>query len=478
MRHVRHLGLGLLLSLAGSAYGLPAAAADRAPGDIGEWSAPVDVGVIGIHAALLPTGKFILWSYPSGAGGSAAFVIDPATSAATDVTLTAPRDVFCSGHSQLPDGRLLVTGGQIFGDPVIKGTREVSTFDFRTNKWKRLPQMARGRWYPTNTAMPDGTTLVATGLDEDGVTVVDAMESYNPATNTWTTLPASANMYSDLYAQMSLLPSGKVFRSEPNQDGELFDPQTNTWSYVDDLNYGWRTYAGSVLLPGLEKVLVSGGYGSSATATAEVIDMSSATPQWEYTGSMHTARWMHNLTLLPDGTVLAVAGGQGPGLYDAPVFSSELFDPATGQWTVMASQAVQRTYHGTTLLLPDGRVVSAGSDFGPQRTTIEYYSPPYLFKGPRPTVTFAPSSLRYGQTFTIATPDAASISKVALIKLGSTTHTNDFEQRYVDLQFLQQSGQLKVRAPAQPVLAPRGYYMLFIVNSDGVPAVAPILRVK
>ncbi len=108
--------------------------------------------------------------------------------------------------------------------------------------------------------------------------------------------------------------------------------------------------------------------------------------------------------------------------------------------------------------------------------TIEYYSPPYLFQGARPTISSAPASIAYGQAFSIGTPNAGAITRAALVRLGSTTHANNFEQRYADLAFSAGGGQLNATAPAGPELAPPGHYMLFLLNSAGVPSVAKILR--
>jgi galactose oxidase len=174
-----------------------------------------------------------------------------------------------------------------------------------------------------------------------------------------------------------------------------------------------------------------------------------------------------------------VGGGADPNdLYGLPVRVAELYDPVLDVWTEMASQAANRTYHSTALLLPDGRVISAGSDGGDMPRTVEYYSPPYLFKGPRPTITQSPPAVGYGQRFRIDTPEAADIVRVTLIRLGSATHSVNFEQRQVDLAFVPQSGRLAVRAPASANLAPPGDYMLFILNSDGVPSIAPIIHVE
>jgi hypothetical protein len=192
---------------------------------------------------------------------------------------------------------------------------------------------------------------------------------------------------------------------------------------------------------------------------------------------MHFARRQHNAVVLPDGKVLVVGGSSSAGFDNsaAKVAASEMWDPATGQFTVMASIAKYRGYHSTALLLPDGRVLSAGGNGGGPNAQI--YSPPYLFKGARPAITSAPAGAAYGQTIFIGTPNAASITKVSLIRLGSTTHTFDESARYMHLNFTQAAGGLNVTMPANGNLAPPGYYMLFILNGSGVPSVARIMHV-
>ena len=146
----------------------------------------------------------------------------------------------------------------------------------------------------------------------------------------------------------------------------------------------------------------------------------------------------------------------------------------------MATEPSPRTYHSTALLLPDGTVFAGGSDDPANRTVdlqYEIFSPPYLFKGARPTITAAPTALTYNQQFTITTPDAASITRVAMIRPSAVTHDNDFDQRYVDLAFTVGSGQITATAPLNANNAPQGYYMLVIVNSSGVPSVMPFLQI-
>jgi len=238
-----------------------------------------------------------------------------------------------------------------------------------------------------------------------------------------------------------------------------------------------------VLLPGgTQKVMVAGGSlthangGGAATNTVEVIDLSAANPTWTYANPMTYSRYNENLVLLPDGTVLAVGGGGGWGEFTNPIYTPELYDPKTGQWTVMAPQTIQRTYHSTAVLLPDGRVISSGSNNGASgQITYEIFSPPYLFRGARPVIQSAPTSLTYGAKFNITTSNASTITRVALVRPGATTHADDFDQRYVDLSFTVGSGTISATAPANSSLAPAGYYMLVIVNSSGVPSVMPFL---
>jgi hypothetical protein len=158
----------------------------------------------------------------------------------------------------------------------------------------------------------------------------------------------------------------------------------------------------------------------------------------------------------------------------SPAYAAEMWNPVTNTWTTLASNTVYRGYHSIALLLPDGRVLSAGGDWG--GASAEVYSPPYLFMGPRPTITATPASVGYGQTFFVETPDAASITKVTWLGLSSVTHTNNMGQRINRLSSSPASGGLNVTAPSDHNLAPPGYYMLFILNGNGVPSVAKMIR--
>src|SRR4029077_17292617 len=179
---------------------------------------------------------------------------------------------------------------------------------------------------------------------------------------------------------------------------------------------------------------------------------------------------------LADGTVLVTGGSRGtedPNTTPSnPAYARELWEPATRTWTQMASLTKIRSYHSIALLLPDGRVLSAGGVFG--GGSAEIYSPPYLFRGSRPPLTSAPARITYGQSFFVGTPDATSISQVTFIALGSVTHGFNMGQHMSRLLFSQATGGLNVTAPSTPNTSPPGYYMLFILNSNGsgVPSVA------
>jgi hypothetical protein len=221
-------------------------------------------------------------------------------------------------------------------------------------------------------------------------------------------------------------------------------------------------------------------------ATAYTLDMTQGSPAWVQVSSMNYARTYHTMVSLPTGDVLVTNGGKTTAYEDVStaVHQAELWSPATQQFSRLASAVAPRLYHSTALLLPDGRVLVAGGGRFSDTTrptdqlNAEIYSPPYLFNGPRPVISSAPTALSYATSFSIATSDASTITSAALIRLGAVTHAFDQNQRYVPLTFQQATGGLTVQSPTSANLAPPGYYMLFIVNSHGVPSVASIVKIQ
>jgi hypothetical protein len=196
-----------------------------------------------------------------------------------------------------------------------------------------------------------------------------------------------------------------------------------------------------------------------------------------------------NSTILPDGTVLITGGTTGGGFVDINTADAakpaELWDPKTNQWTTLAANTVMRVYHSVSLLLPDGTVLHgasgnalAGASIVPDEHNHEIFSPPYLFKGARPTITGAPASVGYGQTALITTPNAAQITEVRWIRIGSVTHAFDAGQRANTLSFAGAATGVNVTVPANANLAPPGHYLLFILNRNGVPSAAKIIQLQ
>ena len=338
--------------------------------------------------------------------------------------------------------------------------------------------MNAARWYPTNTTLGNGDVLVSAGTIDQTQGANKLPQVWQVATNTWRDL-TTAQLSLDLYPWMHLAPDGRVINTGPFATTRYVDTSgTGSWTVLTSSSFGFRDYGTSVMYD-TGKVLIVGG-GDPPTATAEVIDLNATSPSWRAVGSMASARRHLNATVLPDGNVLATGGSSGPGSDNShlAVQAAEMWNPATETWTSMASYVdwppTYRGYHSTALLLPDGRVLSAGGD---GRPTAEIYSPPYLFKGPRPTVTSVPSSVAYGETFVISSADAANISQVTWIRLSSVTHAINMDQRFSRLPFTQIADGLSVTAPANPNGSPPGYYMLFAVNSAGVPSVGAIVRI-
>ena len=198
---------------------------------------------------------------------------------------------------------------------------------------------------------------------------------------------------------------------------------------------------------------------------------------------MEYRRSYHTLTVLPDGKVLATGGQTATDGVDQTtgILATEIWDPDTDTWTTTASHRRPRLYHSSSILLPDGRVMLAGGGaFGNAKNekSAEIYSPPYLFKGPRPTVTGAPNTLDYGQQFTVNTPDASRIQSASLVRMGSVTHNIDMDQRFMNLRVQNQSGSVRLDGPANANVAPPGWYMVFLIDDQGVPSVGQIVKVQ
>jgi hypothetical protein len=330
--------------------------------------------------------------------------------------------------------------------------------------------------------------MTFSGLSETGATNT-TVEIYTVGAG-WST-PIGSPFTPPLYPRMTVLPNGKLFYSGSTPQSRFFDPVAKTWSgVVATTNYaGTRTYGSSVLLPltpanNYKPVIMIMGGGNPATATTELIDLSSATPSWSYGPPMSQPRIEMNATILPNGKIIALGGSLNDEEASTASLNADLYDPATNTFSSAGQNAFPRLYHSNSLLLPNATVLFFGGN--PARGTfephIEVYSPAYLFNAEgtlavRPAITGVPSSaIGYGSVFQVQTPEASSISSVVLVRPGAPTHSFDMEQRLVSMKFTAGTGVLNVTAPPNSNIAPPGYYMVFILNSSGVPSVAQFVQ--
>ena len=480
-----------------------AAAGDRR--EIGSWSPPFTMrsnySGSGVHSALLHTGKVLMWG--DGAGGETyAWLWDPARGdgpdAVRDVTPTDASGevipIFCSGMSFLPDGRLLVVGGTLpkTADYTrYAGIDAAVVFDPASETWTELPRPAGsdGRWYPTQVLLADGRTLVMGGYKDDapGGVLHPGHEIYDAETNSFTLLESDTQQKTvGLYPHLFTMPDGKVLMAGPGRgESDIFDPGAlaNPWTELPALARA-RSGGNAVLLPegpeGSTKVVMIGGKESSVVLdSAEAIDLDDPAPAWSSFPGLASPRWSPNTVQLPDRSMVTIGGvesAQGDPTPE-PERAVELYDPATGSWRTGASQAETRGYHSTAVLLPDGRVLSTGDDSTPVGSpddTAEIYSPPYLFRGPRPVISSAADAMPWDVPFEVGV--TGDVDDAVLIAPSAVTHANDMSQRVVPLaKIADHPGRVTFRSPPSPAVAPPGWYMLFVLD-EGVPSVAKWVR--
>jgi WD40 repeat protein len=472
---------------------LSAAATSGQWGPVIDWAAN-GADIVPVHLTLLPTGKLLAW----GRAGQPWTWTPPADGdpSAPGLFREFPVDtmLFCAGHALLADGRLLVSGGHLDDD---RGLEVTHIFDPYAERWTgkgELPNMARGRWYPTVTVLPDGRAVTVAGRDTASA-AVGVPELWDG--RQWVLLQGAAKQF-PYYPKDFVAPDGRVFYAGERVQSWWLDVDAvgteGRGRWTAGPNHVWpfnRDYGTAVMYrPG--RILYAGGGGDPAsnqprdatapapTNTAEIIDLNSPSPAWSSTGSMQFSRRHLNATILPDGQVLVTGGVSGAGFnsFTTGVHQAELWDPETGRWTTLAANAVNRAYHSVSLLLPNGEVLhgASGDARAPREPSHEIFLPPYLFRGNRPAITRAPSTVGYGMRFAVQTSYAAQITGANLIRLGSVTHTFDQNARFVPLSFRADSGVIRLTAPSNPNLAPPGHYLLFLVNRNGVPSEGRIVQ--
>lgn len=459
------------------------------PAVVGSWSAPQQPkgGIVAIHSVLLSTGRVLIWSVRSTtiAGyvslQAVAAVYDPTTGKERRVDPPVDMNIFCGYQTILQDGRVLVVGGL---NPDHgwsgEGIPVVLTFDPATETWTVAPPMRHGRWYPSIVTMADGNALVIGGHEEGGKNIPNPdLEVIRPDGSA-PTLVGSIKLGAgeDVYPAAYQLPDGRIF-SFAGKLTNWIDPTTWRISNGPVVLAREYLYPNGTLLPfvpgGDALLLMTGGRTSAstladATTTSARIDLSVANPKFTAMTPLPQPRTNANTVLLPDGT-MALVGGNITGAFGTPTEQTLLYDPTTDVWTPAASQTMRRAYHSTALLLPDGRVLSGGDNgVGGGNSSLEFYSPPYLFRGPRPVVTGAPATAPRGSAIAVTTD--VHVAHAVLIAPGAVTHASNLHQREIQLATTPgATSGLTAVVPADGTTPP-GIYMLFVLSDDGVPAIA------
>ena len=456
---------------------------------VGQWSPVFNLPIVPIHNAVLPTGKILMWDsvgdLPSELydvhNTTRSVIWDPATGIATRFDVNTGFNLFCAGHAALPDGRQFISGGNL--NSALQGLNAIHTFNPFLTSWNFLGPMGQGgRWYPSVTALASGDMLITSGGP-------DTPEIFNLESGLRSLTTASLAM--PLYPWLQAAPNGQTLYFGPDNGLSYLDTGGNgSWQDQgtrDGINRNYGSYA----MYDTGKILVAGG-GQSVKHTA-VVDITRGTPRVSRADDLNTGRRQHNLTVLPNGSVLATGGNSsGASSVDlnAGVYTAELWNLATGAWQNLAAMQRTRQYHSAALLLPDGRVLVGGGGIcgvcqtlGYLEKNIEIFSPPYLFKSDgsgalatRPTITSIPATISYRQSFEIQTELPRNIKQVVLMRPASVTHSVDFEQRRVPLKISSSRRGLQATAPADAAFAPPGYYMMFLIDDQGVPSVAKMVK--
>jgi len=475
----------------------------------GSFSAPVGFPLVPVAAAQLPNGKILTWSafqtdtFNGGSGRTVTATYDPKTGVVTQRTITnTGHDMFCPGISTLPDGRILVTGGN--------DSSKTSIYDPRTDAWTSGPAMTTPRGYQASATLSDGRVFTIGGSWSGGHGGQDGNPHKNgevwSSDSGWTALPGTdvvpmltddadpnGDYRKDNHAWLFAWSGGSVLQAGPSRSMNWYGtsgdgsttPAGTRGDAPDQMN-------GNAVMYDTGKILALGGspsyQNSSATANAYVLTIGlNDEVTTKQVGSMANTRSFANSVVLADGKV-AVFGGQNyavPFSDNTSVYAAELWNPATGKFTTMASASVPRNYHSVALLMPDGRVFTGGGGLcGAGCDTNHFdgqtFTPPYLLNAngsaaTRPVITSAPSTALNGAKITVKTN--STVTKFAIVRMGTATHSVDTDQRRLSLASTTVTGGYRLTIPADAGIALPGYWMLFALNAKGVPSVAKVIKI-
>ena len=418
-----------------------------------------------------------------------------------------------------------------------KTNRWTQTGDMKYGRWyPSMVTLPNGDIFVASGVQKLAKPIYPNHAQDSGRNIVHT-ETYIPRQGKFVENGPTADRSLPLYPRLHLLPNGHVYYSGGGQAfnplgqsydevlwnmAAAYDPEAKAWTDLGvarsgSLVPGFRGSTFSIMLPlradddgryTKTEFLTAGGVVGTTPGSYLPVPISSITTvdtgdgisaSTRDTGSFAESRWYSTGVLLPTGEVAVFSGATRdevvtPGMGNA-IRRAEMFDPETETWVPLAAAGRERTYHNTAALLPDGRVLVGGhapitTMYGAPRTvpggfspndrhdpTFELYSPPYLWRGPRPVIKSAPAYVRHGGTLTIGADLAGGVlEKVVLVRNTSLTHLIDGDQRSVELRILKTSGRaITVAAPPGGEVAPPGPYMLFVVTrgDDGlVPSTA------
>jgi galactose oxidase len=470
------------------------------PSVVGQWGTTIGFPLVPSAAALLPNNKILVWSadenmsFGDGSNLTQTAILDLNTGQVSPNTVSnTNHNMFCPGVAILPNGDILVTGGL--------SSSQTSIYHVATNTWTAGPQMNVGRGYQGQTLLSNGQVFTLGGSWSGALGgKLGEVYSANAGWRELTNVPATPIYTADpqgVYRQDNhgwfiATGGGNVFHAGPSKQMNWITT-AGAGSITSAGNRGSSGDAmnGNAVLYDIGKILTLGGApayeSSNATNQANVIDISSGTAKVTATGSMSSSRAFVNSVVLPNGQVVAM-GGQNfavPFSDDTSVLNAEIWDPTSGQFSVMAPEAVPRNYHSVGLLLPDGRVFSGGGGLCGTCSTNhpdgQIFSPPYLFNADgslrtRPTISSAPTSATTGQTISVTT--GGPVSSFTMMRYGEATHSVDNDQRRIPLSIVSSSGNTyQLAIPSDPGIALPGPYMLFAMDANGTPSVSSTISI-
>lgn len=478
-------------------------AAAGSPSEIGTWGPVLDWPHVAVSMSVLPNGEVLTYSgserrtWPTTEQTYSA-VWNPETGSFLE-NLHRGHNMFCAAMSMTADGKVLVNGGRNQGN-----SPWTTLFDYRNNEWQTVENMASGgRWYPTTLATGDGKVMTALGSS----TNTRNPDIWDPDTG-WRVLNgvdflSMRQRNNDLgrenvFPLLSLAPNGNIYHYWDTVENQMISPMGNGQSRPAKPTTDGVNHAGGVQLMYDVGKLIStgrndGSWGGNATGASKgafTIDLNGAVPDIRSTSNMLHSRKYHQLIPLPTGEVLVVGGNTtGAKFTDSgSVMEPEIWNPQTGRWRGLANMAIPRDYHSTAMLLTDGRVITAGGGYSPgdanssgTHQDAQIFSPPYLYAAngnlaTRPRVTASQASVDAGEALQVST--TGDIAYFSLIRMSATTHAINTDARFYKPQFSAAgTNQYSVTINQNPNVSTPGYWMLFAVDSNGVPSEAQVIRI-